>query len=364
MEKKRQQLEKLDAKSAKVREHQYRYHANLGTFLVHRWVRQGRDRGRIEEVKRSRDEIAEALKINPDAHFGREKYQLKAIEWIIDPPRAGDSPYRLHNLLGWDETRHDTPDPKTADDAVRGLAGLVVLGNAWESVDIFHALIVALGHDTLGFQNAADEGGGRNTLAYLAWLRCRELIDGGKRSMLPDEPSGQGLTERLSRPGNVEAEGLLDRAFVKLRAEADAWQAARTAFMMKRLNEGRHPDTDLEFWNGYTEKPAPGLPAMSVKEHFQELMADRRRLGLVVAIALPVLALAFVVGIRTARWAMARRGRRRKFRSSPEARCLMLRGFLAPTGAMVNSQGLPAPGPRSDSGPRGWKPLSLTSFFC
>ena len=135
--------------------------------------------------------------------------------------------------------------------------------------------------------------------------------------MLPDEPSGQGLTERC--PGRVTWK---PRACwigpLKLRAEADAWQAARTAFMMKRLNEGRHPDTDLEFWNGYTEKPAPGLPAMSVKEHFQELMADRRRLGLVVAIALPVLALAFVVGIRTARWAMARRGRRRKFRSSPE----------------------------------------------
>ena len=33
--------------------------------------------------------------------------------------------------------------------------------------------------------------------------------------------------------------------------------------------------------------------------------------------------------------------------------------FLGPTGAMVNSQGLPAPGPRSHSGPRGWKPLAI-----
>ena len=43
-------------------------------------------------------------------------------------------------------------------------------------------------------------------------------------------------------------------------------------------------------------------------------------------------------------------------------RVLMLRVFLAPTGAMVNSQGLPAPGPRSHSGPRGWKPLAI--FRC
>ena len=43
-------------------------------------------------------------------------------------------------------------------------------------------------------------------------------------------------------------------------------------------------------------------------------------------------------------------------------RVLMLRGFVAPTGVMVNSQGLPAPGPRLCSGPRGWKPLTI--FRC
>ena len=46
----------------------------------------------------------------------------------------------------------------------------------------------------------------------------------------------------------------------------------------------------------------------------------------------------------------------------PEASVLMLRGYLAPTGAMVNSQGLPAPGPRLHQGPRGWKPLTI--FRC
>ena len=48
--------------------------------------------------------------------------------------------------------------------------------------------------------------------------------------------------------------------------------------------------------------------------------------------------------------------------SPPRWRFLMWRGFLAPRGAMVNSQGLPAPGPRSHSGPRGWKPLAI--FRC
>ena len=80
-------------------------------------------------------------------------------------------------------------DPKEADDAIRGLAGLIVLGNAWESVDVFNALDVGLQHDSLGY--AKEREGGRNTLAYLAWLRCRELIDSGKSSILPDAPKGK-----------------------------------------------------------------------------------------------------------------------------------------------------------------------------
>ena len=44
---------------------------------------------------------------------------------------------------------------------------------------------------------------------------------------------------------------------------------------------------------------------------------------------------------------------------TPRWRFSMLRCFFAPIGAVVNSQGLPAPGPRSHSGPRGWKPLAI-----
>src|SRR5262245_27183830 len=39
MEKKRAQLETLDPSQPQVKEQRYCYHANLGTFLVHRWAR-------------------------------------------------------------------------------------------------------------------------------------------------------------------------------------------------------------------------------------------------------------------------------------------------------------------------------------
>jgi tetratricopeptide (TPR) repeat protein len=293
MEKKRAQLDGLDGSRPEVKEQLYRYHANLGTFLVHRWVRQGADRTKIGEVEAAKDEIARALKINPNAHFGREKYQLRAMEWIVSPPKI-EGWEGLPNLLGWsfDDIHGRQTDPKEADDAVRGLAGLVVLGNAWESVDVFHALNVALQRDSVGYERGRD--GGRNTLAYLAWLRCRELIDAGKGSMLPDAPKGEALKSMLPRPDFVEAETLLDPAFVKLRAEADTWQAARIAFMTRRLKEGRHPDTDPRFWDGYTERPAPGLPAISVPAHYNARLRMRQRLTLLVMIGVPVLVVTFL----------------------------------------------------------------------
>jgi tetratricopeptide (TPR) repeat protein len=277
MERKREQLSGRDAADPAVQEQFYRYHANLGTFLVHRWVRQGADRARIDEVEAARGEIAQALAINPNAHFGREKYQLRALNWIIDPPSAVRQQY-LPNLLGWNfyDIYGQETEPQEADDAVRGLAGLVVLGNAWESVDIFHALNIALQRDSLGFERGRE--GGRNTLAYLAWLRCRELIDAGKGSMLPDP------------------------AYAKLRAEADAWQAARTAFMMERLKAGRHPDTDPHFWDGYTERPAPGLPTMSVPEAYDSWRRMQERIGLLVVLGIPAFLVVWLVGRSVRAW--------------------------------------------------------------
>jgi hypothetical protein len=288
MDRKRVELEKLDVSRPEVREHRYRYHANLGTFLVHRWASQGADRARIAEVEAACDEIARALEINPDAHFGREKYQLQAMKWIVNPPRADSSQY-LPNLLDWsfDDIYGELTEPHEADEAVRGLTGLIVLGNAWESVDIFHALNVALQRNSLGFERGRD--GGRNSLAYFAWLRCIELVDSGHGSFLPDAPKEEKLKPLLYRPDFTRADLLLDPAYRQLRTEADAWHTERVAFMLRRLDAGRHPDTDSSFWEGYTSPPAPDLPTISVPDAFDVWQARRTKLVLLVIISVPLL---------------------------------------------------------------------------
>jgi tetratricopeptide (TPR) repeat protein len=67
MARKREALDRKDSQ-----EHRYRYHANLGTFLAHA--------GRYAE---GRVEIEKALAINPAAHFGRERFQVDLIKYMI-----------------------------------------------------------------------------------------------------------------------------------------------------------------------------------------------------------------------------------------------------------------------------------------
>jgi tetratricopeptide (TPR) repeat protein len=54
-------------------EHQYRYHANLGTFHAH-----------AGEFDDALAHLRTAIQINPDAHFGRERFQIELIEYVAE----------------------------------------------------------------------------------------------------------------------------------------------------------------------------------------------------------------------------------------------------------------------------------------
>jgi len=242
MDQKRERLERADPAAPATKEHWYRYHANVGTHRAHRWLRAGADRSRLGEMKTARDHIARALAIKPDAHFGREAYQLRAMDWIIDPPAFGPGAASLPTLL----------DGKPYDpaEAINGLAGLIVLGNAWESVDVFNALTQAL--DSYGNQQ----------LGHLARLRCLELIAAGHHSLLPDAPRGPALGSQIERETfrqlGVADVGGTARSYRESRAAAEDHRRSRDSFMLARLVEGRHPDTDQLFWAGEGQGFRPG----------------------------------------------------------------------------------------------------------
>jgi len=218
----------------------YRYYANLGTFRAHGWLGGGR-RGEAP-VAKAANEIAQAIRINPDAHFGRERVQLVALQWLqrISKPRkeAGWKPPTLAAAI----------EEAKIERASLGLAGIVRLGNAWSSPDMFYALASSLSKE------------GQAQLANAAVLRAKEIERAGGRCLVSPEiaaldPTHVYYPEWKPAPHQRRFN---EAEFPRLRAESDAWHARRTAFMLERLKSGRHPDTDASFWAGWSD-PQPVL---------------------------------------------------------------------------------------------------------
>lgn len=247
MAKKHVALERLGKAARKGKpNHWYRYHANLGTFHAHRWLGNGADFASFDDLERARDLIRKAIDENPDAHFGREKYQLKAIEWLLTKPKAEQ--YSLPSFLGIpDEKLHATSDTDTLakmgmKDAVEGVAGLIALGAAWNSVDMTYALATALQAD------------GKHVFALFAKFRLEELVEAGGKSLVSGAPEGSKLVELLS--GHmVEDPAEVKEDYDRLRKAADAWHERRTAYVNERLDRGEHPDTHPAFFTAFEGDP-------------------------------------------------------------------------------------------------------------
>ncbi len=69
----------------------YETYANLGTFYIHN--------GQLEEGLKH---IDKAIEINPDAHFGREKYQRMLVEYVLTKRSRGVAELPLRRQLNGD----------------------------------------------------------------------------------------------------------------------------------------------------------------------------------------------------------------------------------------------------------------------
>ena len=237
------------------REAWYRYFANTSTFRAHRFLKAGAPKEKLDEMKVARAQIKRAIQIKPDAHFGRERYQLMAMDWII-ARKTGATKKTLGQWIaardGWKPfTYKETLAQTGRKRAVEGLSGLIVLGGAWRSPDVFEALAASL--------NASDGV----TLRHMALQRAQELLDAGQPSLGGLE---KGAISEAIWADNYETVHVnlrnyprLDALFLRLRAEAESWNMARQNWMIAKLKSGAHPDTDADFWQGYEEKTPPSL---------------------------------------------------------------------------------------------------------
>ena len=128
-------------------DHLYRYHANRGTILAHA--------ARYQEGLK---ELEAALAINPEAHFGREKYQVLALKYILagqqnpelwqsasflsysrDPSTA---PNLFHSIQPSFEVHHysdEIPDQEQIQTTFEAVAGMLRFGGR-EGPELYRCL--------------------------------------------------------------------------------------------------------------------------------------------------------------------------------------------------------------------------------
>jgi tetratricopeptide (TPR) repeat protein len=210
-------------KVRKTTDDQYRFHANYGTFLVHRWVKEGKGKSDLATLEKSIAEIEKAVKINPDSHFGREKYQLHLEkEWL-----------KFHQGKPTGR-RYGTFSMKESTEAIVGFSGIIMMGLGYQLPDVY-----------LKTSEAAQSGQHESTKRMLmdfAQTRAKQLIREGHKlvGMKPQD----GLYQEPDKYGDLMKKG-------------ETAQAEREKFMNERMSRSEHPDTHPEFWKGWTEPMRP-----------------------------------------------------------------------------------------------------------
>ena len=264
----------IDRKPSGDAESRYRRLANRSTFLVHAWLAGKADSSKAKEGLES---LKQAVRLNPNAHFGREAVQIKMVEALLNPAEAE-----------FGVTRRDDERAMAAREA-EGYAGIIRLGAGWESPDVFRAFAFSLASAGLGAVGVA------------ASERADELARRGAKVRLDPKSAFYGIG-RIQEIGALQADTRTQ--FVRLRAEADAWQSRRTEFMLTRMRAGRHPDTDAAFWQGWRDGESPTVQTEIVRVHGQPMTRGSYRALLLTAgsaVATPFLLLAWFLRRRSIR---------------------------------------------------------------
>jgi tetratricopeptide (TPR) repeat protein len=268
--------------------HRYTVEANEGTFLIHRWVSNGGNPKNLTDAIEAEKHIAKAIEINPDAHFGREFAQLYCMRAILEGAKEGD--WKTHfteNLIALAD--RDKVDHKALR---KGIAGMMVLGNAWNSPVMLEAIMELVPQEI--------------QVKTLCWLRIGEI------RIRQQDPAADvsyskianGLKNEWFRPYRMEMD---IKVLEEIRENAVSYAKNTSLFILKRLTERKHPDTDQDFWKEYV----PVGPVSRDRYALPDSTHPERHLKPVFAgiAALAVSVTAFVLAWRLWRWISRTRNR-------------------------------------------------------
>lgn len=245
-------IETIERKAA-LKPGEYTTEANWGTFLVHR----GDYEAGLAHLRR-------ALEINPDAHFGRERYQVMAVEYLLaaksDPtvfergsfawpivldaheikmttgPEYDDRAYAVTGRSKRGELSDSTRSK--LDKAIEGVVGMLRFGPGTSP-----HLYAALGDLLIGR--------GDFHLAYRAFGRARDL----------GHPSPRWIDERLKtcRRSSERGADFDDVLIAEERSRGEAWTSAYQRFEDDRVRRAE-PIDDAARAAFYAEHGGPQAP--------------------------------------------------------------------------------------------------------
>ena len=216
----------------KIAPGRYETYSNLGTFHF-----------LAGDIPKALPIIDKAPVINPDAHFGREKYQRWLGEYLQGPQYDGFAKF-LEAKHGRELTEEE------AKAAVRGVLGMMRFANH-ESPILLKALRDLLVHKQYGSRPEIDA----KRLAARVTLKLG--YSAKDRSFTPAAvKEAEEIIEYQYRSGRnatvLPVAELADR-FKQELAEADSWYADLRAKEIEWINSGRNPE--LEFDKLYAEEP-------------------------------------------------------------------------------------------------------------
>ena len=272
----------------------YTTHANLGTFYLHN--------GQFEA---GLTEIRAAIDINPDAHFGREVYQQRLVEYLLSKQTNGKTtlplsrqhrsemrPTGFAEFLMNAEDIGDAPGDNKAmfDSATKGVLGMMRFGNYDSPV-----LLEALGDLLLSQGYPADA----KQMAARAYLKASYEADGTEAEIAYRKLAKEALFNQIiagAAEGSNELQ-VVETHFASEVKDANAWYSGVVKDELQWIADGR--DVDAAFAEKYFQEPeieGTGDESLLARVH------QANRIPLVVAsVGLAIAALVALFWIRSRR---------------------------------------------------------------
>ena len=277
----------------------YTTYANLGTFYLHKG-----------DFENGTAYIRKALAINPDAHFGRETYQLQVAEYLLransDPavldrgsfvrgmlvaedepgvatrpvtlPVAGEETEPLDRML-LVRTARGRRDERAIEKAITGVVGMIRFGTG-KSPHLYFAL-----GDLLAAR-------GDKHLAYRAYKRATDFDH--PRPELVREAVDQ-VKEMVERPADFD-----DAVIARERSEAEAWVAAYQRYEDALVRSGKDTDDDVSY-NAFYAEHGPAVTPVTLTPLDRLRRLSNERLAALAGLVIIACVALIAVGVRLLR---------------------------------------------------------------